>query len=67
MKDLIEVKYKIIDRGIEYPEDRIEVKVSKGGNVFEAVKHELNRNRKAMDLTAKFLVKIVEQNNIGWA
>jgi hypothetical protein len=66
MKDLFKVKYQIIDRGIQYPEDHMVVTVNKGGDVFESLKGTLNRNRKAMDLSAKFLVNIIEQEHAGW-
>lgn len=66
MHKLYNVKYQIIDKGVNYPEKEEEIEVDKGQSVDAALKKHLNKYRHAQELTRNFKTNIISSKHIGF-
>jgi hypothetical protein len=65
-KDLYKVDYEITDRGATYPVLTKELPVPKGTPVETELNKLLKKDRRAMDLSTRFTVKVVDKVHVGW-
>jgi len=63
MKEIIEVKIQIIDRGVVFP---LSSPLEVHRPVMENVQKFLNENAHAMDLSSKFQFKITSEKCVGY-
>jgi hypothetical protein len=66
MNEIYNATYTLKDRGVSYPNQNKEVTVKKGETVKAALQSQLNKYRRAMNLTPKFEVEVIASQLVGY-